>query len=142
LLGRDWRNASEWGLAPGITALLVGSVVFSALPGHIAQMSNALHALPFASLGLVLGYAVLRTGAIVAAAFVHALLNLMTLGVLAGDVSVTARNVISGFVLFGLVVATVVAGLRLGILRRLPVPEGEQKAELPSVTPAAEQAAL
>jgi len=63
LLGRDWRNSAEWGLAPGIIALVVGSIVFSTLPGHIAQMSDALHALPFASLGLVLGYAVLRTSA-------------------------------------------------------------------------------
>jgi len=138
LLGRDWRNASEWGLAPGLVALCVGSLIFSALPGHIAQMSDALHALPFASLGLVLGYAVLRTGALVPAAIVHSLLNLMTLGVLAGNVSVTARNVISAFVLFGLVAATILAGLRLGILKRLPLEEPEvarvaRPAEQPAV---------
>ena len=138
LLGRDWRNASEWGLAPGLIALVVGSLVFSALPGHIVQMHDALHALPFASLGLVLGYAVLRTGALLPATMVHALLNLMTLGVLAGDVPVAARNVISAFVLFGLVVATVVAGLRLGILKQLPVEAHEQ---LPIPTPAEQPAA-
>lgn len=120
LLGRDWRNASEWGLAPGLTALLVGSVVFSLLPGHVAQMSDALHALPFASLGLVLGYAVLRTGALVPATIVHALLNLVTLAVLAGDMSVTSRNALSAAALFALVAGTVTAGLRLGILRKTP----------------------
>ncbi|MEX2269408.1 MAG: CPBP family intramembrane glutamic endopeptidase [Acidimicrobiia bacterium] len=121
LLGRDWRNASEWGLAPGLAALLIGSLVFSALPGHIAQMSDALHALPFASLGLVLGYAVLRTGALIPAAIVHALLNLVTLAVLAGDMSVAVRNAISTVALLALVSGTVVAGLRLGVLRRTPV---------------------
>jgi membrane protease YdiL (CAAX protease family) len=118
LLGRDWRNASEWGLAPGLAALVVGSIVFSVLPGHIAQMSDALHALPFASLGLVLGYAVLRTGALVPAAIVHALLNLVTLAVLAGDMSVASRNALSSGALLALVSGTVVAGLRLGVLRR------------------------
>jgi membrane protease YdiL (CAAX protease family) len=126
LLGRDWRNASEWGMAPGIIALLVGSIVFSVLPGHIAQMSDALHALPFASLGFVLGYAVLRTGALVPAAIVHALLNLTTLAVLAGDMSVASRNALSATALLALVTGTIVAGLRLGILRRAPVAEGRR----------------
>jgi len=121
LLGRDWRNASEWGLAPGLIALLVGSIVFSVLPGHIAQMSDALHALPFASLGFVLGYAVLRTGALVPAAIVHALLNLVTLAVLAGDMTIASRNALSIAALLALVLGTIVAGLRLGILRRAPV---------------------
>jgi membrane protease YdiL (CAAX protease family) len=121
VLGRDWRNASEWGLAPGLAALLVGSLVFSALPGHIAQMSDALHALPFASLGLVLGYAVLRTGALVPATIVHALLNLVTLAVLQGRMSVASRNALSTAALLALVAGTVVAGLRLGVLRRRPV---------------------
>jgi len=121
LLGRDWRNASEWGLAPGLTALVIGSIVFSVLPGHIAQMSDALHALPFASLGLVLGYAVLRTGALVPAAIVHALLNLVTLTVLAGEMSVASRNALSTAALLALVTGTIVAGLRLGVLRRAPV---------------------
>jgi membrane protease YdiL (CAAX protease family) len=120
LLGRDWRNASEWGIAPGIIGLFVGSLVFSLLPGHIAQMSDALHALPFASLGFVLGYAVLRTGALLPAAIVHALLNLVTLAVLAGDMSIASRNAISTAALFALVAGTIVAGLRLGILRRAP----------------------
>ncbi len=129
LLGRDWRNASEWGMAPGIIALLVGSIVFSLLPGHIAQMSDVLHALPFASLGFVLGYAVLRTGALVPAAIVHSLLNLVTLAVLAGDMSIAARNALSTVALLALVTGTIVAGLRLGILRRAPV-----AVELPAVS--------
>src|SRR4030095_15122431 len=118
LLGRNWRNAEDWGVVPGIVALLAAGLVFTLLPGHIAQMSDALHALPFACLGLVLGYAVLRTGALIPAAMVHALLNIMTLAVLAGDVAVAPRNALTAIVLFALVNGTVVAGLRLGILRR------------------------
>src|SRR5262249_25298407 len=64
LLGRNWRNAEDWGVVPGIVALLFAGIVFTLLPGHVAQMSNTLHALPFACLGVVLGYAVLRTGAL------------------------------------------------------------------------------
>jgi membrane protease YdiL (CAAX protease family) len=128
LLGRDWRNASEWGLAPGLIALLVGSVVFSLLPGHVAQMSDALHALPFASLGLVLGYAVLRTGALIPATIVHALLNLVTLAVLAGHMSVSSRGALSAAALFALLAGTVTAGLRLGILHRTPA-----EVDLPAV---------
>jgi membrane protease YdiL (CAAX protease family) len=120
LLHRDWRNASEWGIAPGLVALFVGSVVFSAMPGHVAQMSDTLHALPFASLGLVLGYAVLRTGALIPAAIVHALLNIETLSVFSGHSTVGLRNALSATALVALVSATVVAGLRLGILHREP----------------------
>jgi membrane protease YdiL (CAAX protease family) len=120
LLHRDWRNASEWGIAPGLVALFVGSVVFSAMPGHIAQMSDTLHALPFASLGLVLGYAVLRSGALIPAAIVHALLNIETLSVFSGHSTVGLRNALSATALVALVSATVVAGLRLGILYRVP----------------------
>lgn len=135
LLGRDWRNASEWGMAPGLIGLFVGSLVFSMLPGHIAQMSDALHALPFASLGFVLGYAVLRTGALVPAAMVHALLNLVTLAVLAGDMTIGSRNAISAAALFALVIGTVVAGLRLGILRRAPVEVPVTAGAEPSTSP-------
>jgi membrane protease YdiL (CAAX protease family) len=120
LMGRDWRNAGEWGLAPGLIALLTGSVVFSALPGHVAQMSNALHALPFASLGLVLGYAVLRTGALFPAAVVHALMNLATISALEGNIPPVYRGLFCGAALVALLTGTIVAGLRLGILRRVP----------------------
>ena len=89
------------------------------LPGHVAQMSDALHALPFACLGVVLGYAVLRTGALLPATVVHALLNLTTIAALEGDVAVELRSVIAVLALVALVLATVVAGMRLGILRQV-----------------------
>lgn len=119
-LGRDWRNASEWGVGPGCCALVAGSLAFSFLPGHLAQVSDALHALPFAALGLVLGYAVLRTGALVPAAIVHALLNFATVATLTGETALVWRNALSATALVALIAGTVVAGLRLGILRRQP----------------------
>lgn len=120
LLGRNWRNSEDWGAVPGVTALVAAGVVFTLLPGHVAQMSDTLHALPFACLGLVLGYAVLRTGALFPAAVVHALLNLTTIAALRGDVSIPMRGALSAVALVALVLATTVAGVRLGILRRVP----------------------
>jgi hypothetical protein len=120
LLRRPWRNAEDWGAVPGIVALLAGGVVFTLLPGHVAQMNGALTALPFASLGVVLGYAVLRTGALLPAAVVHSFLNIATIAVIVGDVSIEMRTAFAGVALIALVSGTVVAGLRLGILRRAP----------------------
>ena len=85
-------------------------------------MSDGLHALPFACLGVVLGYAVLRTGALFPAAVVHALLNLATIAALEGQVSLAAcASVLVALALVSLVLATVVAGVRLGILVPVPV---------------------
>jgi hypothetical protein len=120
LLGRNWRNSEDWGAVPGMTALFAAGFVFMLLPGHVAQMSDALHALPFACLGVVLGYAVLRTGALLPATVVHALLNLTTIAALNGGVPVNARSAIAALALISLLLATIVAGMRLGILRRVP----------------------
>ncbi|MDQ1429563.1 MAG: hypothetical protein QOF40_165 [Actinomycetota bacterium] len=128
LAGRNWRNAEDWGVGPGVLAILASGVVFSVLPGHIAQMSDTLHALPFVALGMVLGYAVLRTGALFPATVVHALLNLATIATFTGEMSATLRSALSAAALVALVLGTVVAGRRLGIFR--PVPVGEA---LPSV---------
>jgi membrane protease YdiL (CAAX protease family) len=117
LLGRNWRNAEDWGVGPGIVALLAAGLVFTFLPGHISQMRDGLHALPFACLGVVLGYAVLRTGALLPAAVVHALLNLATIAALEGEVSSGVRGLLAATALVTLILATIVAGRRLGILR-------------------------
>jgi hypothetical protein len=121
MLRRPWRNAEDWGAIPGIAALLAGGFIFTLLPGHIAQMSGALTALPFASLGVVLGYAVLRTGALLPAAVVHAFLNIATIAVIVGDVSLGMRTTFAFVALVALVSGTTVAGMRLGILRRAPI---------------------
>jgi hypothetical protein len=121
VLRRPWRNAEDWGAIPGIVALLAGGLVFTLLPGHIAQMNGALTALPFASLGVVLGYAVLRTGALLPAAVVHAFLNIATIAVIVGEVSVGMRTAFAFVALVALVSGTTVAGVRLGMLRRAPI---------------------
>ncbi|MFA5883951.1 MAG: CPBP family intramembrane glutamic endopeptidase [Acidimicrobiia bacterium] len=121
LTGHNWRNAEAWGPVAGISALIAGGLIFSLLPGHVEQMNSALTALPFASLGVVLGYAVLRTGALLPAVVVHAFLNIATIAVLAGEVSVEMRTALALASLVALVSGTIVAGLRLGMLRRAPV---------------------
>ena len=128
IAGRNWRNAEDWGVGPGIIALVAAGLVFTLLPGHVAQMSDGLHALPFACLGVVLGYAVLRTGALLPAAVVHAVLNLATIAALQGQVAPLVRGALAATALVTLVLATVVAGVRLGIL--VPVPVEQRSAHL------------
>jgi membrane protease YdiL (CAAX protease family) len=123
VIGRNWRNAEDWGVGPGLVAILASGVVFTVLPGHVAQMSDTLHALPFVCLGMVLGYAMLRTGALLPAVVVHALLNLATIAAFSGDISVAVRTALAATALIALVLGTVVAGRRLGIFRQVPVVE-------------------
>jgi membrane protease YdiL (CAAX protease family) len=123
LAGRNWRNAEDWGAGPGLVAIVASGAIFALLPGHVAQMSDTLHALPFVCLGMVLGYAVLRTGALVPAVVVHALLNLATIAAFNGALSTPLRTALSATALVALVVGTVVAGRRLGIFRLVPVVE-------------------
>src|SRR3954447_21231083 len=120
--GRNWRNAEDWGVGPGIIAILASGLVFSVLPGHVAQMSDTLHALPFVCLGMVLGYAMLRTGALLPAVVVHALLNLATIATLEGDMNPAVRSTLAAALLLALVLGTIVAGRRLGIFAQVPVP--------------------
>jgi membrane protease YdiL (CAAX protease family) len=120
LTGHPWRNSEDWGPIAGITALAGSGLIFTLLPGHVAQMNGALTALPFASLGVVLGYAVLRTGALFPAVVVHAFLNLATIAVLSGEVSLSLRTTLVLAALVALVFGTVVAGVRLGMLRHAP----------------------
>ena len=121
--GRNWRNAEDWGVGPGLVAIVASGLVFTVLPGHVAQMSDTLHALPFVCLGMVLGYAMLRTGALLPAVVVHALLNLATIAAFDGEISLALRTALTATVLVALILGTVVAGRRLGIFRLVPVVE-------------------
>jgi len=120
LVGRDWRRPDAWGTGPGVAALLVGAVMFSALPGHVAQMQGVSSAVPFASLALVLGWVVLRTGAIWPAIAAHAVLNLATITAFAIDAPGGLRLALAASTLVALVVAADVAGRRTGWLRPVP----------------------
>ena len=119
IMGRDWRNAAHWGTTPGVLAMLTSGLVFTCLPGHVMQMSDTLHALPFVSFGIVMSYAVLRTGALLPAAIVHAFMNLVTIAALEGSVSRGLRGAFALVALLALIAGTIAAGLRLGILRRV-----------------------
>lgn len=123
LSGRNWRNAEDWGVGPGLAAIVASGVVFTVLPGHVAQISDTLHALPFVCLGMVLGYAMLRTGALLPAVVVHALLNLATIAAFKGAMPPLLRSMLAAALLVALVLGTVVAGRRLGIFQRVPVVE-------------------
>jgi membrane protease YdiL (CAAX protease family) len=120
LLGRSWRNPEDWGLGPGVVAMFGSGLVFALLPGHVAQMHDALGAIPFMSLGVVLAYAVLRTGALFPAVMVHASLNLVTIYAYIDGVPDVWRISFAACALVALVAGTVVAGVRLGMLRPVP----------------------
>jgi hypothetical protein len=69
----------------------------------------------------VLGYAVLRTGALLPAAVVHSVLNLATIAAISGAISVQLRTALAAAALVALVLGTTVAGVRLGILKRVVI---------------------
>jgi membrane protease YdiL (CAAX protease family) len=119
--GRNWRNSEDWGVGAGLVAIVASGLVFTVLPGHVAQMSDTLHALPFVCLGMVLGYAMLRTGALLPATVVHALLNLATIAAFSGTISSELRTALAATALVALLLGTVVAGRRLGIFRLVPI---------------------
>jgi len=120
VVGRDWRHPTRWGTGPGAVALVVSALAFSALPGHVAQMAGVAGIMPFASFALVLGWVVLRTGALWPAVAAHAILNLVTISVLATDGSKVLLLGVSGMTLFGIVAAAEIAGRRSGQLRPVP----------------------
>ncbi len=101
--------------------------MFALLPGHVAQMHDALGAVPFMSLGVVLAYAVLRTGALFPAVVVHASLNLVTIVAFIDGVPNVWRVAFATSALVALVAGTVVAGIRLGMLRPVPINEWRRR---------------
>ncbi len=120
LLGRPWRNPRDWGTAPGLLALGGAAVVFSALPGHVVQMNGPSSSVAFASLALLLGYTVLRTGTVWPAVMAHALLNLTTIATWQTAGPSGLRLALAATVLVALVAGADVAGRRLGVRRRVP----------------------
>ncbi len=117
---REWRDPMQWGTGPGLVALLVGAITFSALPGHVQQMRGFTSIAPFASLAIVLGWVVLRTGALWPAIAAHAVLNLATITAFSVGAPAGLRLGLAGATLVALVVAADVAGHRSGRLRPVP----------------------
>lgn len=118
--GRDWRDPARWGTAPGVVALLVAAFAFSLLPGHLAQTSGVAPIVPFVSLALVLGWVMLRTGALWPTVAAHAILNLVTISVLVSGAAGVLRLGVGGVTLVGLIIGADLAGRRAGRLRLVP----------------------
>ena len=120
LMGRNWRDTAEWGTGSALAALLGAGVVFSALPGHVEQITGASNVFAFLSLGIVLGYVALRTGSLLPGLLVHLALDLASLDYLAGRFSSGVRVLIGAGALVSLVLGLMVAGRRLGLRMYVP----------------------
>lgn len=134
IAGRNWRDTAAWGTGPAIGGLVGAGVVFSALPGHVAQMSGAANVLPFFSLAVLLGYVALRSGSILPGFLAHLAIDLAALAYLAGDLSAGLRVLVDLATLVGVVLGLMVAGRRLGLRRRVPrVIDLREQASVPAV---------
>ena len=120
IAGRNWRDTAAWGTGPAIGGLVGAGVVFSALPGHVEQMSGATNVLPFFSLAVLLGYVALRSGSILPGFLAHLAIDLAALAYLAGDLSAALRVLVDLGILIGVVLGLMLAGRRLGLRRRVP----------------------
>ena len=88
---------------------------------RVARVRTAPSAsLSFASLALVLGYVVLRTGTVWPAVMVHAVLDLTTLAAWQGAGPAGLRLALAASALVALVAGADVAGRRLGVRVRVP----------------------
>ncbi len=120
LAGRNWRDTADWGTGPALAALFGAGVVFSALPGHVEQITGASNAFAFLSLGIVLGYAALRTGSLIPGFLVHLALDLVALDYLAGRLSSGVRVMVGAVALVSLMLGLMTAGRRLGLRKHVP----------------------
>jgi hypothetical protein len=120
IAGRNWRDTAEWGSGPALGGLVGAGLVFSALPGHVDQMTGAANILPFLSLAVLLGYVALRSGSLLPGFIVHLTIDLAALSFFAGELPSGLRVLIDVGALVGLVLGLMLAGRRLGLRRRVP----------------------
>ncbi len=120
LAGRDWRDTAAWGNGPAIGGLIGAGLVFSALPGHVDQMTGATSIAPFFSLAVLLGYVALRSGSLVPGYLVHVIIDLAALAYFQGELPAIQRVLIDVGALVGLVLGLMLAGRRLDRRRRVP----------------------
>jgi hypothetical protein len=120
LAGRNWRDTAEWGTGPALGGLVGAGLVFSALPGHVDQMTGATNIVPFLSLAVLLGYVALRSGSLLPGFVVHLTIDLAALSFFAGELPSALRVLIDLGALVGLVLGLMLAGRRLGLRRRVP----------------------
>ena len=106
-----------------LTVTLVAALVVAVgtwLAFGVTKVWSAPSVVPFASLAIVLGYAVLRTGSVLPAIVAHVLLDLTALAYLGGHIGTDARVVMGAATLVGLASGAMLAGRRLGLRRRVP----------------------
>jgi hypothetical protein len=120
IAGRNWRDTAQWGTGPAVGALVGGGVIFSLLPGHVAQMDGAANMLPFVSLAVLLGYTALRSGSILPGFLVHVAIDFAALAFFAGAMPNTLRIAVDVGSLIALELGLMLAGRRLGRRRRMP----------------------
>lgn len=120
LAGRNWRDTADWGSGPAIAGLVGGGLIFSALPGHVDQMTGAVNIFPFLSLAVLLGYTALRSGSIIPGFLVHVAIDLAALAFFAGALPNSLRIIVDVGALIGLELGLMLAGRRLGLRRRVP----------------------
>lgn len=120
VLGRPVGDVRSWGTGPCAVAVVASAVVFTCMPGHLAQVTGPLQVVPFLSIAMLLTYIVLRTGALLPGIAVHALLNLATVAHLDGAIPnpVWAAIVIVGLGAYALGAER--AGRRLGLMAPVP----------------------
>jgi hypothetical protein len=136
LAGRNWRDTASWGSAPAVGGLIGAGLVFSSLPGHVAQMTGAANVVPFLSLAVLLGYVALRSGSIIPGFLVHLAVDLAALAYFAGELPAALRVIIDVGALVGVVLGLMLAGRRLGLRRRVPRVI-DLRTDVPAVAPAA-----
>jgi hypothetical protein len=120
IAGRDWRDTAKWGTGPAVAGIVGAGIVFSSLPGHVAQMDGAANVLPFLSLAVLLGYTALRSGSLLPGFLVHLTIDLAALAFFAGALPNSLRMIVDVGALLGLSLGLMVAGRRLGLRRRVP----------------------
>ncbi len=127
LSGRNWRNAEDWGVGPGLAAIVASRPGYFTdnSPGYLSQIGDHGHAPPFAALGMVLGFRDAAHGRAAARRRrSHALLNVATIAAaFEGEMSALLRSTLAAALLLSLVLGIVVAGRRLGIFRLVQVVE-------------------
>jgi membrane protease YdiL (CAAX protease family) len=119
-LGRPVGNLRGWGNGPCAVAVVGSAVVFTCMPGHLAQAAGPLQLVPFLSMAMLLTYIVLRTGALLPGIAVHALLNLATVAHLDGAIPYPAWVAIVALGLSAYALGAERAGLRLGLMTPVP----------------------
>jgi hypothetical protein len=108
-----WRLLDRKGVDPGWSragAILIPAAVFAILPNHLRQAGSPLGVVPFFAFAVFMGLLVRRPNVLPAAALSHLTVNLLTVPVIHGVVSPSAKalavaTLLGGFAFMALFVA-------------------------------------